>query len=280
MSKNEMFDSIVPALLDAARSIGFTGDLSHHAAVNRRNQIDPIRLSIVGESGTSVYDGRQVHTLSLGRECVAGHKLHTGTAKTYTPRHLLGAIKVAEIVAKNPDVDWGKWSGRSFIRGVGKKGSEARRLIEDAGVKILCSDRGNLLFSYAHKGAEAKIKDIRSRYAALRGANKDGSEMNAEQQETAISARLAKGKQQKADAETEAERRKAAGLVPLPKALVKSGVLEAMKSEMATRDLSIESADDVGEFLALAITQLKAATAIVSAASEESSEDVAEEDAA
>jgi hypothetical protein len=256
--------------------IGFTGDLSHHAAVNNRNQIDPIRLGLVGESGTSVYDGLQVHTLSLGRECVAGHKLHTGTAKAYTPRHLLGAIKVAEVVATNPDVDWGNWSGRSFIRGVGKRNSDARRVINEAGVKILSTDRGDLLFSYAHKGAEAVIKSIRSRYDALRGANKDGSEMSAEQQETAISARLAKGEQQKADAKEEAERRKAEDLVPAPKGLVKSSVLKTMKTVMAGMELSIESLDDVGKFYALAITQFAAA----SAASEESSEDVAKEDAA
>jgi len=276
MSTKELFDSIVPDLLDAARMIGFTGDLSHHAAVNNRNQIDPVRLDIVGESGTSVYDGQQVHTLSLGRECVAGHKLHTGTAKTYTPRNVLGAIMVAELVAKNPDVDWGNWSGRSFIRGVGKRNSDARRVISEAGVKILSTDRGDLLFSYAHKGAEAAIKSIRSRYAALRGANKDGSEMSAEQQETAISARLAKGEQQKADAKEEAERRKAEDLVPAPKGLVKSSVLKTMKTVMAGMELSIESLDDVGKFYALAITQFAAA----SAASEESSEDVAKEDAA
>jgi hypothetical protein len=267
------FDSIVPELLAIARLVGWEGDVSHHMGVSNRNSSDPIRLEGVGLSGTQVFDGKAVATLSLGREMLAGHAVQAVEGyKSTTPKQVLGFIVAAKVIDENPGAAWGNWSGRSFPRGVGKPSSDARKLLADAGVKVVCSKRGQLLFSFSHAEAEQAVKTLRSRWTAMRGASESGAEMTGEEQVSAIAERLAKGEQQRADAKAEAERRKELDLVQLPKALVKKSVAERMKTTMESIDLSFEDADDVGKFLALAITQYAATLAV--------SEDTANEKAA
>ena len=272
------FESIVPELLDIARLVGWEGDVVHHMGVNNKNASDPVRLHGVTSSGTSVYNGSEVATLSLGREMLAGHAVQAVEGyKSTTPKQVLGFIVTAKVVSDNPTA-FGSWvkEGRLFIRGVGGKHSDQRKLLADAGVKVICSKRNQLLFSFSHPEAEQAVKTLRSRWTAKRGLSESGAEMTGEEQVSEIAERLAKGEQQRAEAKAEAERRKELDLVQLKGALVKKSVAERMKNTMESIELSFEDADDLGKFIALCFGQYVAATS----ASEESSEDVDNEKAA